>query len=241
MVTSLSDVSDAILRDWAHDLAQKRIPKPWEHVSSSGQSLVARNRECDLYCKTYFPRSRTGSIKRKLRNSRLLHATKNGVLLTRYGIDAPQTVLYGTLPRGGEYLFMRTAAGLNLFEQLQALEANPQHLLANKRRLLHDLGTFLGRVHATGFAHGNPSAEHIITRQVEDRFTFAFINIEQCRRQVPLAGRKMLQDLRALHTAILPGISTTDRLRFLHAWRLQMRHLSATDVAIMLRALDGRR
>lgn len=233
----MTEISDERLRDWAEQLAQKQIPEHWEHISSSSMGLVARNRTCDLYFKTYFPRSKTTSIKRTLRGGRLQRAAKNCELLQRYGIDTPLAILHGTLPRGGEYVFMQTANGHNLFEALQRLAAEGQQTLATKRRLLSELGTFLGRVHATGFVHGNPSAENIIVGETEDRFRFSLINTEQCKRQVPVAGRRILQDLRALNTARLPGITATDRLRFLRAWRSQMRHLSATDIAILLRAL----
>jgi hypothetical protein len=195
---------------------------------------VAYNRSQQLYYKEFLPRSPAESVKALLRGSRAARARKNAEALRRVGIEAPDNIAWGKLPGRREYLFTRAVPGRGITDWLRnQLLSRSGEELRTRRLLLHELGRFVGRMHATGFIHGDLRPGNILAILHDQRFVFCLIDNESNIRKVPPPGKSLLRNLMQLNM-LLPGdLSRTDRMRFFSAWRRQMRELSAMEAKIL--------
>jgi Lipopolysaccharide kinase (Kdo/WaaP) family len=222
------------LREWAVQLSGDYLPDGWLRVSSSVHSRVAVNPALQLYYKEYLVRSPAAALRAQVKGSRATRARLNADALLQAGIDAPHNVLWGQLPGGGEYLFTVEVPGDSirrwLSETLAGKDAEQRQL---RRQLLFALGTFIGRVHATGFIHGELRPDNVLADLVMGQFRFSLINNEGNRRSVPTPGKLLLRNLVQLNQLPLAVLGRTDRMRFLCAWRRQMRDLSPVEGKIL--------
>jgi len=215
-------------------LSQDYLPDRWERVSSSALTRVAVHRERGLYYKDFVARSPAAALQALATGSRATRARINGEALLLAGIDAPGTILWGQLPGGTEYLFTVAMPGAGIDHWLRNLLAKRgPEALRQRRQLLHALGTFIGRVHATGFIHGDLRPDHVLAALQQEQFRFTLIDNERNARKTPAPGRMLLRDLMQLNM-LAPGVvSRTDRMCFFRAWRRQMRELSPIEAKIL--------
>jgi hypothetical protein len=222
------------LHEWARQLADNYLPDNWERVSSSAFSRVAVNRKQQIYYKEYLPRSPAAMLKAQVKGSRATRARLNADALLHAGIDAPHNVLWGQLSGNREYLFTVAEPGETIDHWLRnTLRDKDKGQLALRRRLLSELGVFIGRVHATGFVHGRLQPSNILATQLQDRFRFTLLNNERNSRRNPMPGKLLLKDLLQLNTLPNTVLGATDRMRFFQAWRRQMRALPPVEAKIL--------
>jgi hypothetical protein len=222
------------LHGLAEQLADDFLPDGWERVSSSSSTKVSVNRQQQLYYKEYKTRSPAESLKTSIRGSRATHSRMNSEALLFAGIDAPECIQFGKLPRSREYFFSKAAPGLGINHWLRhQLVTQTRHQLCRRRRLLRALGTFIGRVHATGFIHGNLSPDNVMVALHHERFRFTLIGNEHNSRKIPPPGKMLLRNLMELNSMPSVDLSQTDRMRFFCAWRQQMRGLSPVEAKIL--------
>lgn len=187
-----------------------------------------------IYYKEYRARSAAEALKAAVRGSRATRARRNGEALLLAGIDAPPVISWGTHPDGREYLFMEVSPGAGINHWLQQVfSAREGDSLRQRRQLLHELGTFIGRVHATGFVHGDLRPGNVLAVQTQDGFRFTLIDNERNTRKTPTPGKMLLRNLMQLNMLPRKDLSRTDRMRFLQAWRRQMRDLSPVEAKIL--------
>jgi serine/threonine protein kinase len=105
--------------------------------------------------------------------------------------------------------------------------------LQQRRQLLRALGTFIGRVHATGFIHGDLRPGNVLAVLEQGRFRFTLIDNERNVQKVPPPGKMLLRNLMQLNMLLPADISRSDRMRFFTAWRRQMRYLSPLEAKIL--------
>lgn len=210
------------------------MPPGWLLVHSSRHARVAHNPQLQLYYKEYLPRSPAESLKALLRGSRATRARRNSDALLRAGINAPANVAWGKLGAGREYLFTRTVPGdgVTCWLRHKLTQRQGWDLLA-RRRLLRELGTFIGRAHATGFIHGDLRPGNILVSPQGEHFHFALIDNERTARFNPPSGRQLLRNLMQLNMLLPADLSGRDRMRFFCAWRRQMRELSRLEAKIL--------
>ena len=215
-------------------LAEQRLPTGWELVNSSAYARVAFNPQRQLYYKEFLPRSPAESLKALARGSRATRARRNGDALLHAGIDAPVNVAWGKLPGGREYLFMTAAPGQGITQWLREtlLDRTAEQLLL-RRQLLRALGTFIGRVHATGFIHGDLRPGNVLANLQGEHFRFSLIDNERNVQKKPPPGKMLLRNLMQLNMLLPTDISRSDRMRFFSAWRRQMRDLSPLEAKIL--------
>jgi hypothetical protein len=203
-------------------------------VSSSAFTRVAVQRELGLYYKEFLVRSPAASLQALARGSRATRARMNSEVLLLAGIDAPENIFWGALPGGREYLFTAAVPGESISHWLRhSLTQRTGDALRLRRQLLHALGTFVGRVHATGFTHGDMRPEHVLAALQQEQFRFALINNERNARKAPVPGRMLLRDLLQLNRVAPKDLGRADRMRFFCAWRRQMRDLSPMETKIL--------
>jgi hypothetical protein len=203
-------------------------------VASSRFARVAFHRERSLYYKEFLPRGPLEVPKALLRGSRCSRARRNSEALLAAGFRAPANVAWGRLPGRREYLFTRAVAGEGVTTWLRSrLAERSGEALATRRRLLRDLGSFIGRLHAAGFVHGDLRTSNVLAEQTADGFRFALIDNERNRHSVPAPGRGLLRNLMQLNMLPPAELSRTDRMRFFCRWRSEMREMTDIEAKVV--------
>lgn len=232
----ISNEERAALQRLAPRLADKELPEGWEMVQSSAFARVASNPKRAIYYKEFLPRSPLESVKALLRGSRATRARKQGDALLLAGFEAPANLAWGKLPGGREYLFTRAAKGQDVTSWLQTrLVSRAGEALAIRRQLLRDLGVHIGRLHATGFIHGDLRPGNVLADRCQGRFLFTLIDNERTVQKHPPSGRMLLRNLMQLNMLPLATLSRADRMRFFTGWRRQMRDLSPLEARLLAR------
>jgi aminoglycoside phosphotransferase (APT) family kinase protein len=222
------------LHQIAQVLTRKQLPCDWELVASSSHTLVARNPDRGLYYKEFRPRSPAEKLKALMRGSRAERARRNGDALLRVGISAPANVAWGSLDSGREYLFTLEVPGRGIDQWLRdSPERGSSVQLARRRQLLDELGVFIGRVHASGFIHGDLRPGNVLASFEGGRFRFSLIDNERTVRFEAPPGRGLLRNLMQLNMLPPAQLSLAARARFFRAWRRQMRDLSRLESTIL--------
>lgn len=220
----------------ALQLADQQLPPGWELVQSSAFARVACNLQRGIYFKQFLPRSPLESVKALVRGSRATRARENGEAMLRAGIDAPANLAWGKLPGGSQYLFSRAAPGDDVTHWLRVtLGERSAEQLRIRRQLLRALGTCIGRVHATGFIHGDLRPGNILADLRGERFHFTLIDNERTVQYTPPPGKLLLKNLMQLNMLPLAELSRADRMRFFCEWRQQMRELSDVETELLAR------
>ena len=233
-VTSIiTDEEREAFQRLAASLAAQELPPGWELVQSSAFARVARNRERGVYYKEFLPRSPLETLKTALRGSRATRARRQGEALLLAGFEAPANLAWGSLPGGREYLFTRAARGRDVTSWLQARAGDGGVTLATRRQLLRQLGVFVGRLHATGFVHGDLRPGNVLADLCQGRFRFTLIDNERTVHRQPPPGRMLLRNLMQLNMLPSTVLSRADRMRFFTGWRRQMRDLSPVEAKLL--------
>ncbi len=206
-------------------------------MGSSGSAHVAHNRELQLFYKEFLPRSALETVKALLKGSRATRARKHSEALRFAGFNAPQSLVWGKLTRGREYLFSGAVAGTGVDIWLRETLSNQlTHNLLERRSFLRQLGVFVGRLHATGFIHGDLRSSNVLAHRGSHRFEFSLIDNERNAQYRPPPGKLLLKNLMQLNMHLPGELSRCDRLRFFRAWHSQMRDLSPLEAKLIASA-----
>ena len=205
-------------------------------MTSSGFARVAHHQAWQVFYKEFLPRSPAESLKALLKGSRATRARKNSEALLQAGFNAPANIVWGQLPRAREYLFTQTVPGVGVRALIKSHASKADGLsLLEWRELLRQLGMFIGRLHATGFIHGDLRSSNVLAHRSALRFEFSLIDNERNSYGKPAPGKLLLKNLMQLNMHGLNELSRTDRLRFFHAWHSQMKDLSELEAGIIAR------
>jgi hypothetical protein len=222
------------LHQAALQLTRNMPPPGWELVQSSDFARVAFLPAKGLYYKEFLPRSPLERVKALVRGSRATRARRNNARLLRHGFDAPVNVAWDALPGGREYLVMRAVPGRPITAWLGAeRSADRGEPVITRRLLLRSLGSFIGRLHAAGFIHGDLRPGNVFALLEDGSFRFALIDNERTVRRQPPPGRALLRNLMQLNMLAPADLSRTDRMRFFCGWRSQMVALSPLEAKIL--------
>lgn len=206
-------------------------------VGSSINARVAVDHTRGIYYKEFLPRGPLESVKALVKGSRATRARQHNDALRAAGFDAPVNLAWGKLKGGREYLFSESVAGKGVTWWLrEELVQRDGAALRLRRRLLHELGQFIGRVHAAGFIHGDLRTSNVLADCTDKgHFHFALIDNERNVHRSPPEGRGLLRNLMQLNM-LLPGdLSDRDRMRFFVEWRKQMPELSSAEAKLLAR------
>jgi serine/threonine protein kinase len=232
MQSSLEESSE--LHHLAAQLGNEELPPGWEIVRSSAYTRVACNPDRQVFYKEFLPRSPLDKFKALLRGSRARQARLHSDALLQAGITAPANLAWGRLNGGREYLFSRAVEGDDVTSWLVSLlPSGKAWARANRRQLLESLGTFIGRVHATGFIHGDLQPGNVLARHRGERFLFGLIDNECTVLKTPPPGRMLLRNLMQLNMLPPKVLSRSDRMRFFTAWHRQMRELDDMEAKLL--------
>ncbi len=195
---------------------------------------MAYHEGLQIFYKEFPPRSPAGTFKALLKGSLATRARNNSIALLQAGFNAPTSLTWGQLSGAREYLFTGTVPGVTISTLIKGQASNGERLSVSQwRKLLWELGMFIGRLHATGFIHGDLRTCNILANKGLLRFEFSLINNEHNIYGKPAPGKQLLENLMLLNMHNLNELSRSDRLRFFHAWHSQMRDLSELEGKIM--------
>ncbi len=207
-------------------------------MASSRFARVARHEERRLFYKEFLPRGPLEALKALVRGSRCTRARLRSEALLAAGFPAPESIAWGRLPGRREYLFTCAAPGEGVTHWLREYPAGRNGLsLAARRQLIGELGSFIGRVHAAGFIHGDLRTSNVLAAKTDGGFSFTLIDNERTRRAIPPPGRGLLRNLMQLNMLPPAVVSRTDRMRFFRRWRQEMSEL--TDIEAEVVALEA--
>lgn len=164
----------------------------------------------------------------------------NNRALAQAGFLVPETVYQGEVAGVGEFIFSKKIDGepvCLLLERLAREQQEPRH----KRMLLQSLGIAVGRLHRSGFVHGQLTSQNILASHTNDRFSIIFTNNENVVRRRAPSGKQVAQELKRLHVSLPECTKKTDMLRLFNAWRRQMRHLQDVEASILAEDVYTRR
>lgn len=221
------------LHQVATALANGEMPSGWTEVESSNSAKVAYHEEWQVYYKAFLSRGLLEIPKAWLRGSRADRAIKSEQHLAHLGFAAPETLCSGYVDRNQQYIFTALAPGLSVTEWLYLPKKHCKEALNTHRQLLGALGTHIGRLHATGFTHGDLRTGNVLAENTGDGFHFTLLDNERTQHRVPPPGRAMLRNLMQLNMLPLSALSKTDRMRFFVNWRREMHHLSEIEAKII--------
>lgn len=237
-----------LLQHCAEQLADDCLPQGWDRVASSTFSRVAYNAELGLYYKEFLPRSPIETAKGWLRGTRAARARKANDALRFAGFGSPQTIYHGKLEGGREFDYSQSVPGecieIWLRKTVRKTAHNPQpngkpEITQLRRELLSTLGVAVGRLHASGFIHGDLRPGNVVAQHTHGRFQLSFLDNERTVRRHSPSGKMLLRNIMQLNMLPHSLLSKADRMRFFTAWRRQMRELSPVEAKIV--AAEGYR
>lgn len=172
------------------------------------------------------------------RGSPARRAVANSKALSFAGFRTPDSIYWGKVAGVGDFIFSNKVPGDTLAQWLNRRDGSTEQ--RNQRRvLLQAVGITLGRLHASGFLHGQLAGDNILAQQVEGRFEITLTNNEQLTRKHPPSGQALLKELRRLHGTLPARMRNADKLRLFTAWRRQMRHLNKIETKIIAEAIPA--
>ena len=203
-------------------------------VGSSVNARVAAELQLGIYYKEFLPRGPMESVKAAFRGSRATRARQRNDELRQAGFEAPVNMAWGKLPGGREYLFSSAMRGQGVSWWLQSqLTRREGEQLQLRRKLLRSLGSFIGRMHASGFIHGDLRTSNVLAEYRDSEFHFALIDNERNAHHDPAPGRAVMRNLMQLNMLLPADLSNRDRMRFFCQWRRQMVDLSPAEAKLL--------
>lgn len=179
--------------------------------------------ESRCFLKIYSPPRGAGALKDLLRDSKAMRALKMSAALGQSGFYTPPPLAAGEerIARrlGKAFLVTAEIAATSLPQVLRARFVGPSEpsRLKTKRAWIRQLAEELQRLHSMGFVHGDLVASNIFIAVAEgDRPVFYLMDHDRTRRY-PRALSRLLarRNLVQLNRFELPGISRSDRVRFM--------------------------
>ena len=203
-----------------HSLLNGDLPKDWEWVKSSSNTIVARHLKQNVaYYKEYLNRSLFEGLKNLIRTSRCDRARVQGEILRQKGFRSPEILCWG---QHGYRNFMvtegvnATSLGHFIYKHWEPPLSKDQ--FHAKRELIKKFGEEIGRLHKEGIFHGDLRLNNILVQQTEMGIYFYFIDNERnrCFKRIPT--RLIKKNLVQVNMVYPSYVTLQDRLRFFMAY-----------------------
>jgi tRNA A-37 threonylcarbamoyl transferase component Bud32 len=189
-------------------------------------------------------RGLTARAKATARAKRSEHVLKISEDLRRDGFGVPRVLLIGeNRATGHEVMVMEEAPGFMLTRWM-----NPSYHIevALRRRILHQLGAEIARLHLTGYIHGDLTPYNVFAAD-QDQIAISFIDHEGTQKTSRVSinvARNRMRNLVQLGHFDIPGVSRTDKLRVFLSYAEVMGHAKAArrqSLRRLLKMIEQRR
>ena len=225
------DVSTPRLLEFLHDPDRafsdpaSTIIKDSNTTSSCTVSHILEGSQGSLYIKRYNYQNRLYALKHLFRPSRAKRVWKVSQKLVACNIPTPQPISFleqrkGRLLKKSFFISKKIDGALDLnvaFQQLQT--GRSLHDTKQKKSLIHQVAHLIRSLHDCGICHRDLKASNILVQGVSKQGEKLYlVDLDSARIQKGLRKKGRIRDLARLNASLFytPGISTTDRLRFLH-------------------------
>ncbi len=203
-----------------HSLLNGDLPKGWEWVKSSSNTIVARRLKRNVaYYKEFLNRSLFEGLKSLIRASRCDRARLQGEILRQKGFRSPEILCWG---QHGYRHFMVTegvnATSLGHFISKHWGPPLSREQFRAKREFIEKLGEEIGRLHKEGICHGDLRLNNILVQQTEMGINFYFIDNERNRCFKKIPQRLIKKNLVQVNMIDPSYVTLQDRLRFFMAY-----------------------
>jgi hypothetical protein len=177
----------------------------------------------DVYVKVYRRYRRWTAIKDWFRPSKAENVRRVSAAMTTHGFVVPRVLAIGEerSGRGLRRTWCATAAlgGEPVAARIAALARGDHTMLRAKRGLLEALGQEVARLHRTGVVAGDLVPANVWIALAAAELRIAFLDHDRTRvTGRPVPWRRARRNLVQLNRIVLPGVTTTDRLRVYHAY-----------------------
>ena len=203
-----------------HSLFNGDLPKEWEWVKSSSNTIVARRLKPFIaYYKEFLNRSPLERLKSVIRASRCDRARAQGEILRRKGFRSPEILCWG---QHGSRNFLVTegvnATSLGHFIYKHWEPPRSKEQFHAKRELIKKFGEEIGRLHKEGICHGDLRLNNVLVQQTEMGICFYFIDNERNRCFKIIPARLIKKNLVQVNLVYPSYVTLQDRLRFFNAY-----------------------
>jgi KDO2-lipid IV(A) lauroyltransferase len=203
-----------------HALLNGDLPKEWEWVESSSNSIVARRLKPSFtYYKEFLNRSPFEWLKSLFRGTRCDRARLQGEILGQKGFRSPEILCWGK--QGNRHYIVTEGLNASGLGDLIIKHWRPplsREQFHAKRKLVEQLGQEIGRLHKEGICHGDLRPNNILVRQTEKGVHFYFIDNERNRYFTEIPRRLIERNLVQVNMVFSPYVTLQDRLRFFNAY-----------------------
>ncbi len=209
-------------------------------------SCLCNGRAVDVYIKHYLFRSAFDFLKHFFRPGRGKRAFNASLMLKRAGLQAPEPLILmqKTLgPFKTDNILVTEAKNSHkqLSSSLKELaDLGSTSSVREKRSLLTDFGTIIGRMHEQGIIHGDLRTGNVLVKKEAHGFLFCFIDNERTRKY-PKAPLQLVKKNLVQINMFRTGISNADRLRFMKAYAGQRRLSQEESLALIKMVVDRTR
>ncbi len=198
------------------------LPPSWQMVHSSNETFVAFNKKANLYYKEFLPRNPFEKLKALLRGSRCQRAIKQTAILQKEGLPTPDILCWGK-GKKNTFLISEGFDGIGFYDFLATNFTPPlsKEQIRDKRLLLKEAGSLIGRMHSKGIFHGDLRPNNVLTRKESDGFQFSLIDTESNSKKQILSLSQITKNLVQFSMIKSEHLSRTDLLRLYTAYRSQ--------------------
>lgn len=177
-----------------------------------------------FYFKEFHDRDVMEKLKAIFRSTRAKRAYEAGKQLLKHGFYTPIPLMYGVRKSfclyTTNFLITTSADGENTYKYFETRFPLPLSVdsFNEKRALIKTAGHEIGRLHRTGFFHGDLRVGNIIIQEKGSSAKFFIIDNERTIYCKSIPERKRIKNLVQINMARFPQITKSDRLRFLNAY-----------------------
>ena len=225
----------------ADSLLNGILPKGWEWVNSSSNTIVARRLAPSIYYKEFLKKSPFEGLKNIFRGSRSKRARLNREILIGKGFHSPIIYCWGR-KRGRPFFFTEgvDALGLGIFIYNNWKRPLSSEKRFSKRIIIEKLGQEIGRLHKAGIYHADLRLNNILIKNNKNKIKFYLIDNESiyCFKQIP---RRLIEKNLVQINMIFPKyVTRQNRLRFFNSYNEVYNRFSIAEQRVLIKKVQSR-
>ena len=211
--------------DRAFSDPESTIIKDSKTTSSCTAPNILEGDQGSLYIKRYNYQSRLYVLKNLFRPSRAKRVWKASQKLVSCNIPTPLPVAFLEQKKGGLliksfFISQKIEGALDLHAAFQQLQTDRSvQETKQKKSLIHQVAYMIRSLHDCGICHRDLKASNILVQELSKQAKKLYlVDLDSARTQKVRKENGRIRDLARLNSSLFytTGISTTDRLRFLH-------------------------
>jgi hypothetical protein len=217
------------------------------HAQSRRRVVNHNGAQRAFYIKRYFSPRLSYTLKDIFRHSKAMKAWKAAQMLSRDGFHTAPALAAGERRKFGiltdAFLITDEVCASSVAEVAGQLSLDPSpETMRRKRELIRSFGAEVGRMHALRILHGDLVPGNILVDASFEPAKFVFLDNDRTRKLLANLPLKLVErNLVQVGRFRLPGISSTDRLRFFKAYIGQNPRFKGKEKQLLARVIGKTR